>query len=556
VELCSVAPQPPQPLTMGSKVSIACVRPEAAAESPLDVQSAQDEVRPQGGVRGRFPQKPMTPEYHSDVHEDKPALVSGLVHAHHISKFDKKYDLSDSNLLGRGTQGVVCTVKSRATGDIYALKEISLATVGGSMSSMRKEIELQKKLDHPNICKVIESFEDRKGGRMYIVMELCTGGSLVSRMKAHRYGYGEQAAATRIEKMLSAVLYCHHHGIVHRDIKLDNMMYEDEREDAELKLTDFGFARAVRPGLETMHEQLGTPSYMSPELWAEHRAPYDSSVDMWAIGVVAYMLLSGQRPFHSTDQKEKARMIREDPLQFPPRYWAHISAEAQDFCRILMQKDPAKRLSASEAVKHPWITHRSRAHSGTNGLSAAQELERHHEVVESLERFVDADDLRRLGLEVIAFNMPPCKLEELRELFQKIDIDDSGTISLPEFKQAMAKHPEISQQRCEEIFCKLDSTHSGEVDFTEFLAATLSSQRLVRKKSVQCAFGVLDSDGDGYVTRGDLEEAFSGSIAERSLGRFLRHADAEGRISYETFTGLIPPERRSSVGDPIAEEMP
>jgi len=539
-----------------------CVRP-SPYDTPIDGQAVQGgDIDAAAGMQLPPPACGAVGKarYHSDVHCDKPALVSGLVHAHHIDKFNQKYDLTDSKLLGQGTCGYVCTVRALATGDIFALKEITLSAVGGSMSSLRKEIELQKKLDHPNICKLIESFEDRKHGRMYIVMELCTGGSLVSRMKTHRHGYGEAAAATLVEKMLSAVLYCHHHGIVHRDIKLDNMIYEDEREDAELKLIDFGFARAVRPGSETMHDQLGTPSYMAPELWAERQTPYDSSVDMWAIGVVAYMLLSGQRPFHSTDAREKARMIREDALRFPERYWQHVSAEAQGFCQALMQKDSDKRLSASEAVKHLWITSRSCAHSGDNGLDASQELARHDEIVASLQSYVEADDLKKLALEVIAFSTPPAKLEELRLLFQKMDEDDSGTLSLLEFKHSMAAYPEIDSARCEEIFETLDSTHSGEIDYTEFLAATVSSQRLVKSHSVQAAFSVLDADGDGYVTRGDLEEAFCGAIAERSLGRFMHGADANGRISYEAFQQMLPSasRRRSSeseaCGAPIPEE--
>jgi len=532
---------------MGNKISM-CTRP-GDQDEPIDGMAVHGyldgpvgEGMPPPKLSGSTRKASSDMSYHSDVLAQKPALVSGLVHAHHIDSFDAKYDLSTSKVLGQGTCGYVCTVKKRETGDLFALKEISLNSVGGSMSSLRKEIQLQKKLDHPNICKIIESFEDRQNGRMYIVMELCTGGSLVSRMKTHRQGYGEQAAATLVEKMLSAVLYCHHHGVVHRDIKLDNMIYEDEREDAELKLIDFGFARHVRPGSEVMHDQLGTPSYMAPELWAERSTPYDSSVDMWAIGVVAYMLLSGQRPFHHQDKHEKARMIREDALRFPDKYWGHISAEAKDFCNKLMQKDSDLRLSASEAVKHPWITSRSKAHSGDNGLDAAHELECHHEIVASLQSYAQAKDLEKLALEVIAFSTPPSKVEELRHVFQKMDLDDSGTLSLSEFKQSMAESPGMDSARCEEIFHQMDSTHSGEVDYTEFLAATVTSQKLVRGNSVRAAFSTLDVDNDGYITKEDLGDAFDGAIGERSLTRYMQSVGKEptGRISFGTFEQMLP----------------
>ena len=130
---------------------------------------------------------------------------------------------------------------------MFAMKTVALDMVGAhNFDELRKEIDVQKKMDHPNIAKILEYFEDPKHGVMHIVMELCAGGSLVSRMKDHRHGYSERSAATLMERLLSAVTYCHHHGIVHRDIKLDNIMYESDSEESELKLIDFGFATEVR----------------------------------------------------------------------------------------------------------------------------------------------------------------------------------------------------------------------------------------------------------------------------------------------------------------------
>jgi len=469
--------------------------------------------------------------FHSDVLNEKPAHVTSLIHESSMKGFDAKYDLTGGMELGRGACGQVCTVRHRLTNDLFAMKTVSVVDMG-SWEDLRNEIEMQKKLDHPNICKIIESFEDRKHGEVYIIMELCTGGSLVSRMKNHRHGYGEPATATFIEKMLSAVLYCHHHGVVHRDIKLDNMIFGDEREDAELKLIDFGFAKAVAPGKEVMWDQLGTPSYMAPELWTERESAYDSSVDMWAIGVVTYMLLSGQRPFHSSDKKEKARMIRHDPLRFPDSQWGHISQEAKDFCTALMKKTPKDRLAASEAVKHPWIQHKSNVHQGED---AAIALHKHNEVVDSLISFSEADDLKKLALEVVAFSTPPAKLEELRKLFQSMDTDDSGTLSFDEFKSAMSQHPEISVERLFSIFDKMDVSHNGEVDYTEFLAATVTSQsNLVSRGSIKAAFTALDNDGDGYITKSDLHRALDG-IEEQSLEKYMANADAHGRVSFQVF---------------------
>jgi len=269
-------------------------------------------------------------------------------------------------------------------------------------------------------------------------------------------------------------------------------------------------------------------------------------VDMWAIGVVTYMLLSGKRPFHHQDKKEKARMIRHDPLKFPSPQWDHISQEAKDFCSALMQKKPRDRLSATSAKDHPWIKHSSKLHMGKD---AAHELASHNEVVESLEAFCEADDLKKLALEVIAFSTPPAKLHELRDLFVKIDVDDSGTISLNEFKEAMSLHPEVPKDRIEQMFKEMDIDHSGEVDYSEFLSATLSAQKH-GDASILAAFNTLDFDQDGYITRDDVVAALDGQMTESAIVEMLQHADATGKVNFQTFKRVMLKGLKSSVNSP------
>ena len=503
--------------------------------------------------------------YLSDLQSDRPAFTHAFVHNHagkHAqSEMLEKYETEGGTVLGRGACGSVVAVKHRQTGEHYAMKVVGLDTVGGSIDELKREIEIQRALDHPNICKIFESYEDKHAAELYIIMEICTGGSLVSRMKTHRHGYGEKAAATLVEKMLSAVIYCHHHGVVHRDIKLDNFIYEDEAEQAQLKLIDFGFAAEIAPGKESMWDQLGTPSYMAPELWGREESEYDSSVDMWALGVVTYMLLSGKRPFHHQvrdlpisppsmtfsdrgitlgpfhhqDKKEKARMIRHEPLRFPSPEWDRISQEAKDFCAALMQKRPKDRLAASNAKDHAWIRHASTLHQGED---AAHDLARHNEIVESLQSFCEADDLKKLALEVIAFATPPSKLHELRDLFVKMDVDDSGTISLKEFKAAMALHPEVPQEKVEQMFHDMDIDHSGEVDYSEFLSATLSAQKH-SNASIMAAFTTLDADGDGFITKPDLDTALDHQMSGADIQDMLEHADASGRVNFQVFKRIV-----------------
>jgi serine/threonine protein kinase len=592
--------------------------------APDDAKSALDiDITKLEKAKSGQPEEDLSPSqrltasgYMSDLQSDRAAFTHAFVHTHTgrdaIAELKHAYDFESGTVLGRGACGSVVAVRQRETGDMFAMKVVALDTVGGSIEELKQEIEIQRALDHPNICKIFESFEDMRNKELYIIMEICTGGSLVSRMKTHRHGYGERAAATLVEKMLSSIIYCHHHGVVHRDIKLDNFIYENEAEDAELKLIDFGFACEVTapphawpapspppilfasharthcpparctfvppcgpqqfvsdgvshdgclpslallwqiaPGKEAMWDQLGTPSYMAPELWSNTESQYDSSVDMWAIGVVTYMLLSGKRPFHHQDKREKARMIRHDPLRFPSPDWDKVSQEAKDFCSALMQKRPKDRLSATAAKDHPWIKHASTLHSGED---AAHEMARHNEIVDALQNFCEADDLKKLALEVIAFSTPPAKLTELRDMFVKIDVDDSGTISLQEFKDAMALHPEVPQDRVEQMFKDMDIDHSGEVDYSEFLSATLAAQKH-SNASVMAAFNTLDVDGDGFITKNDLVKALDGQMTEDSIMDMLQHADASGRVNFQVFKRIVLHGLKTSASSPTHKIM-
>jgi len=476
--------------------------------------------------------------YHTDVEGDKKHAFTEQLVTTNNHPIEQIYDLTHSTTLGRGACGCVSSVTKKATGEMFAMKTVSLEGMAAhSMAELRQEISVQKMLDHPNIVKVFETFEDPRRQELHIIMEMCTGGALVSRMKTHRHGYGEKAAATLLEKALSATMYCHKHGVVHRDIKLDNFIYENEAEDAELKLIDFGFASFVAPGKESMWDQIGTPSYMAPELWSERQKEYDSSVDMWALGVVAYMLLSGKRPFHHQDRKEKARMICHDPLRFPSPDWDRISDAAKDFCSKLMQKNPKDRMPASDAVHHPWIKQQSDLHAG---LDAAHELERHSEIVDSLAAFAAADDLKRVALEVIAFSTPPSKLMELREVFVKMDIDDSGTLSIDEFKKAMELHPEIPLAQIEKMFNDMDVTHSGEVDYTEFIAAANASAGSTDKPSITAAFSMLDRDGDGTITKIDLVDMLGRDFTEEDIDHMITDSGAtNGVLTFSQFKTMM-----------------
>ena len=170
-------------------------------------------------------------------------------------------------------------------------------------------------------------------------------------MKKHPGGVPERVAAELVEQLLMALQCCHRNGVVHRNVKLDICFFGDETRQ-RLKVGDFGLAAEVSAGQEGMTEAVGTLSYMAPELLVRP-CTYDSSIDIWSLGVNIYIILTGKKPWNSSDSNEKKRMIREDPLVFPED--SEASAELRDLCYQMLKKRAADRCTITEALRHPWI---------------------------------------------------------------------------------------------------------------------------------------------------------------------------------------------------------
>jgi len=288
--------------------------------------------------------------------------------------------------------------------------------------------------------------------------------------------------------------------------------------------------------MDEMYERLGTLSYMAPEFHRKgRRFGYDSSVDMWALGVCTYMLISGTRPFHDEDRAKKIEMIMHDPVDFDGPEWEGVSREAKHFCSQLMQKDPAKRLAASDALKHRWITKPSRPPQSPVGAALD-----HSGVVEALQSYSCATKLKRLALEAIALKTPSWRLSDLRRLFVAMDADGSGTLSLDEFRGVMAS--KLSQKQADHIFRSMDLSHAGEIDYSEFLSAAVSQKRDIAALSIAAAFSVLDKDHDGYITAADLHSLLGKSMTKAEAQSLISSPSVgarRGRIAFTDFKWLV-----------------
>lgn len=256
-------------------------------------------------------------------------------------------------VLGKGHYGCVRECMHRKTKQFFAVKSIEKLKIG-RLDHLQREVYLLSKINHRGIMKMVDIFEDVEF--VHIVTEKYVGGELFDRIIDYTSDDGcfdEIAAGTIVKTLLEAVAYLHRNGIVHRDIKPENVLFvtEDE-EDLRVKLIDFGLSRRHKKGDAYMSNPVGTAYYMSPELL---KGKYDQACDVWSTGIVAYILLCGYPPFNGDTDPDIFEAIKQASFQFPSQAWGHVSPEAKDFIKCLLRKDPRKRFTAEEALKHPWI---------------------------------------------------------------------------------------------------------------------------------------------------------------------------------------------------------
>ncbi|XP_008943062.1 PREDICTED: LOW QUALITY PROTEIN: serine/threonine-protein kinase H1-like [Merops nubicus] len=272
--------------------------------------------------------------------------------AKYRAKFDPrvtaKYDVKA--LIGRGSFSRVVRVEHKATKQPYAIKMIETKCREGR-EVCESELSVLRRVRHTNIIQLIEVFETQD--RVYMVMELATGGELFDRIIA-KGSFTERDATRVLQMVLDGVRYLHTLGITHRDLKPENLLYYHPGTDSKIMITDFGLASARKKGDDClMKTTCGTPEYIAPEILV--RKPYTNSVDMWALGVISYILLSGTMPFEDDNRTRLYRQILKGKYSYSGEPWPSVSNLAKDFIDRLLTVDPGDRMTALQALKHPWV---------------------------------------------------------------------------------------------------------------------------------------------------------------------------------------------------------
>ncbi|CAK4618412.1 unnamed protein product [Aphanomyces euteiches] len=262
--------------------------------------------------------------------------------------FEANYTLGKK--LGEGTFSVVKEGIQKSTGKKFAIKCIKKSGLSQEdLDALHEEIDILKKMDHPNIMSLYEVYTEAQ--YYYLVTEFMEGGELFDRIVEKTF-YTEKEARDLVQVLLSAIKYCHDHNVVHRDLKPENLLLTSRKDDAYIKIGDFGFAKQdFNAGLTTA---CGTPGYVAPEILKGEA--YGKSVDIWSIGVITFILLCGYPPFHDENQKRLFTAIKLGQYKFESPYWDEVSVDAKDFISKMLVVNPDERYTADQLLQHVWVT--------------------------------------------------------------------------------------------------------------------------------------------------------------------------------------------------------
>ncbi|RAL46347.1 unnamed protein product [Cuscuta campestris] len=441
--------------------------------------------------------------------------------------FTSKYELGKE--VGRGHFGHTCLAKGKKgelKNQAVAVKIISKAkmTTAIAIEDVRREIKILKALSgHLNLIKFYDAFEDAQN--VYIVMEFCEGGELLDRILSRGGRYTEEDAKRVVRQILTVVAFCHLQGVVHRDLKPENFLFTKRDEDAPIKVIDFGLSDFIKPD-QRLNDIVGSAYYVAPEVL--HRS-YNVEADMWSIGVITYILLCGSRPFWARTESGIFRsVLRADP-NFEDAPWPGVSPEGKDFVRRLLSKDHRKRMSAVQALTHPWV----RQENASVPLDIS--------IYKLVKSYIRASHLKRAALKALSRALTAQELFYLRAQFQLLEPKD-GFISLDNFRTALMKHmtDAMRESRVFEILSLMEPLSYTQMDFEEFCAAAISVYHLEARENweqiANTAFEHFECEGNRVISVEELaQEQNLGATAHSLLKDWIRPDGKLNLVGYTKF---------------------
>ena len=435
-----------------------------------------------------------------------------------------------------GTYSKIYIVQNKTDLKSYCCKEI-LKNKVADLAKFKNEINILSKMDHPNIIRLYEIFEDDR--YISLIMELCKGGELftkINELAEKDESFSEKEAVKIFKQLISAVSYCHAQGICHRDLKPENILFLTNSPDSPIKIIDFGLSKIfgeIKPIMKgnkveknIMSLRVGTAYYMSPEVL---QGNYDNKCDIWACGVILYMMLCGYPPFDGDTENDILKAISRKKFSFPEEEWKTVSDDAKDLIKHMIC-DPDKRYNGEMILNHPWIE--------KNAPNSKGNLAKFNS--SSLKNFGNLYKLTKYALGFVASRIGDEDIINLKKIFEEIDTNKSGTLNINEIKEGlekMSKEKGMSEEEKLEIVKRIDTDNSHKIEYNEFLAACLDQKVFLREENLLSAFMMLDYDGSGKISKSEIKRALNGDISNENLDKIIQEfdLDGDGEIDYREF---------------------
>ena len=436
--------------------------------------------------------------------------------------------------LGKGGYGKVFQVRNKKSGQLYACKKLSKLNVN-NLIKFRREINILVKMDHPNIIKLYDVFESQNS--LYLIMEECHGGELFDRILKRIESnemYSEKEACEIIQQVMSAIEYCHKQGIVHRDLKPENLLYLREGPELNnpLKMIDCGLSKEININ-KILSSKVGTAYYVSPEIL---QGKYSEKCDVWAAGVILYVLLSGEPPFNGPSDGVIYSKIRQFKFNFPEKRWSKISNDAKDLLSKMLVPE-AQRLSASQVLEHPWfqLVKDNKIPLEKIKLDGNSNF---------FKEYKESNKLKKIVLLYMASKLQEEEILDLNKLFKAFDEDNDGQIDYKEFEQGIMRlnSKGIKKEEIQSMFDEIDSDNNKKIDYTEFIAATLQKNVFKKKEKLFDAFSALDTDKNGKIAKDDLMGVLKLQPQhDKFVTELIKSADknGDGYIDYKEFVEMM-----------------
>ena len=463
-----------------------------------------------------------------------------------ITKSSQEPDLVyfREKILGSGSFGTVYLVKHRELHKYFAMKVIQ-KNPHINEENLLNEIALLKKMDHPNILKILDFFSLKM--EYNIITEFCQEGELYNEIKA-KAPFTEELSAYYIREILLAVHYCHNMKIVHRDLKPENILIVQRMKNGfqPIKIIDFGTAK-VFSKTKKEHLLIGSAYYIAPE---DLNKNYNEKCDLWSCGVILYFMLCGKVPFNGKNEKELFENIHKGKYDLESYPWGIISENAKDLIKKLLILDTKKRLSAEEALKHSWFN--IEIIKEMNNINSINEIN----TIKLIRNLINYRSDNILRCAVIAYlvhnNTQLNQAHDAIKLFNNIDQNGDGKISKEELfnglQSYLASEGDKLKQDVELIFRHLDTDHNGYIEYEEFIRAAVDKEYFLNGDFIKFAFNYFDRDGNGNITLEEVKNLFyqneknkTNVKAQEQLQKCFDENDInhDGSLSFDEFVKMM-----------------